>query len=1084
MKSVKILFFLCMVLCGVPAVAFGDTIILEDPVIYPDNEENRAYITAALQDAAFFVETVYKGTFELTGSVFDSPAGETAGRGVKKGQADFLLTVHAVNQPDSKVISLNLKRISDEKEAEPVPFLGEWQEGAGDDFGRSIYYMWASIFDFNIGPETKKPVYVDEFPVDMIPKAAMPLENVQLYPYSLAVTHEGNIIIAANSIALQLDRHFRIIDFPGKKLVEEGNYTYAYGTGVTPGGTIYFRPSTGNDIYAIYPGTDRPKRIRTGISGAGPFAVLPDGSAVLVDIAGQRAVLISGKNRLDLDIFPQEYSYVTALCAGPEGNIWVKDTMDKHIRIYSPEGKLLNAIMPLASTADLGGVKGIAVYRNGDFILLSATALMKFTKNGAPLWRLDEIPSPDAQGFAQVMGAGVDSDTGCIYMTDLSGRRIFKLLDRDYAAAEDADLAFEEELIAVNKELEADPYSSGAFTRKAELYEEAGSVEAAMVNWERVLESDPFAYEAEDRLSALEMRLLKNKAEILRGRTLELLATLGPESARKLYSETVQVFEQILFRNPGDSAAERELQGLREEFLRSEGGPAGKKKPIQVVNVQIERLFPSLLQYYRQYPAGSVTIKNTLDTPITEVKASVFIKNFMDFPSETAVIGSMVPGVSAVMELPVQFNRTVFSLEEDLPVQVQVSVHYFAEGEARQVETYKTSTLYRRTALSWDDSAKLAAFIMPNEEIVSRFSHRVVSALDDAPGFRLSSAFLRAATICDALGVYGIDYIEDPSSPITSVLENADVVDTVRFPRTTLYYRSGDCDDSTALACSLLESAGVPTAIMTSPGHVFFAFDTGEPAANAWQYTSGQCEVIIRNDRVWIPVEATILDKGFFAAWKEASRDIRRYGGSGEIEFLSVRESWRTYPSLPLPESALTIIEPAPERVAARRDGSLGEIKSSLYEEVIADILAEMAAADTRSRVKMLNKAGILHARFGEDRRAEESFGEAMKIAPRSVSSYINMANLKLLRDEPREALAFLERGRDVRSSSVMINALLAKTYFQIGEQRKARDFYRIVEERSPETAESLAYIESSGGTARAADAGSTESLFWDIEEE
>jgi tetratricopeptide (TPR) repeat protein len=231
-------------------------------------------------------------------------------------------------------------------------------------------------------------------------------------------------------------------------------------------------------------------------------------------------------------------------------------------------------------------------------------------------------------------------------------------------------------------------------------------------------------------------------------------------------------------------------------------------------------------------------------------------------------------------------------------------------------------------------------------------------------------------------------------------------------------------------------------------------------------------------------VEATILYKGFFAAWEEASRDIRRYSGSGEIEFLPVRESWRTYPSLPLPESALTIIEPAPERVAARRDGSLVEVKASLYEEVLADIEAEMAAADTRSRTKMLNKAGILHARFGEDRRAEESFSEAMRIMPRSVSSYINMANLKLLRDEPREALTFLEQGRDVRSSSVMINALLAKTYYQIGEQGKARDFYRIVEEQSPGAAETLAYIESSGGTVRAADAGSTESLFWDIEEE
>ena len=215
----------------------------------------------------------------------------------------------------------------------------------------------------------------------------------------------------------------------------------------------------------------------------------------------------------------------------------------------------------------------------------------------------------------------------------------------------------------------------------------------------------------------------------------------------------------------------------------SEGGPSGRRQPIRIISVKMEKLFPSLLQYYRKYPAGIVTVKNTLDIPVTNVKASVFIKNFMDFPSETGPVSTIEPDVSADYGASVQLNRSVFSLEEDLPVQVQISVSYVAEGEEQVVETYKTSTLYRRTALSWDDSGKLAAFIMPNEEIVSRFSHRVVSAAEDAIGFRLSSAFLRGATICDAVGTYGIEYIEDPSSPITSVLENAAVVDTVRFSR-------------------------------------------------------------------------------------------------------------------------------------------------------------------------------------------------------------------------------------------------------------------------------------------------------------
>ena len=37
----------------------------------------------------------------------------------------------------------------------------------------------------------------------------------------------------------------------------------------------------------------------------------------------------------------------------------------------------------------------------------------------------------------------------------------------------------------------------------------------------------------------------------------------------------------------------------------------------------------------------------------------------------------------------------------------------------------------------------------------------------------------------------------------------------------------GDCDDSTALYCSLLESVGIKTALIQLPNHVLMAFDLG-----------------------------------------------------------------------------------------------------------------------------------------------------------------------------------------------------------------------------------------------------------------
>ena len=223
MKSVG--FFVLCVLLSLTFVSFlsAETIFLEDPMIYPDTAENRAYITTVLQDASFFVKTVYQGKLDLVGSVFSFDARTAVEKDRNdnpadlKARADFVLTVNAVNQPESKVVSLNLSRPSDGKTAETVTFLGEWKAGVGDDYGRSIYYMWASIFDFDVGPDASPPEYVDEFPMDMIPKTSLPVENAQLYPYSLAVGNTGNVVVAGNSLAIEVDSRFRILGFPGKQ---------------------------------------------------------------------------------------------------------------------------------------------------------------------------------------------------------------------------------------------------------------------------------------------------------------------------------------------------------------------------------------------------------------------------------------------------------------------------------------------------------------------------------------------------------------------------------------------------------------------------------------------------------------------------------------------------------------------------------------------------------------------------------------------------------------------------------------------------------------------------------------------------
>jgi tetratricopeptide (TPR) repeat protein len=484
------------------------------------------------------------------------------------------------------------------------------------------------------------------------------------------------------------------------------------------------------------------------------------------------------------------------------------------------------------------------------------------------------------------------------------------------------------------------------------------------------------------------------------------------------------------------------------------------------------------MQQYRDQPVGTVTVHNILDEEVRDLKASLFIDGYMDFPTESTPLRRLKAREKAELDLKVLFNTSVFDLQEDLPVQARIEVSYQSSRGVEKTSKVETLMLYRKTALVWDDSAKLAAFVMPNEEIVSTFAHRVSDIGEAEKRYRLSSRLFRGMRICDALGSYRITYIEDPDSPISKVLGKTAVVDTVRFPRTTLLIRSGDCDDTSALLGSLLESVGIGTAIMTSPGHVFLAFNTGEPEENQWLFTHRNLQVLIHGGTVWLPVETTVLEEGFMPAWEYASELVQKY--RKKVEFLPVREQRDRYPPLPLPVTDLGVFEPPEREVDTIFSNSLRAVEDTLYGESLKLLKDRLEAQRGKAAVRVRNQIGVLHARFGKDREAEAALSHCLAEAPDFTAAYLNLANLKLLRGELEEAAEIARTGLQRNPNSALLNVFLALYHNRKGEPHRASTYLDKVRSSSPELAQRYSYLaDTSSAQARA---GSKEdlSLIWD----
>ncbi len=673
---------------------------------------------------------------------------------------------------------------------------------------------------------------------------------------------------------------------------------------------------------------------------------------------------LQGRKRYEFEIYTSEWSYVAGMAVGPEGNLWVYDSFEKRLRIHSPDCTLIDSVARIIDPSSPVSASSLAVFDNGAFVIGANNVLLGFRRDGTPLWRLEEVQG--ASGFAEqvplVYHLAVDPGHGIIYVVDGLGRRIWKLVDWSTAGELGAENPLERRLAELSAQ---DPVA--AVVAKAAIYEEAGALQMAQVQWERVLEENPFHSQANQEIGRLRTaQQLANAAE-LGEQTLGTLQTLGPESARQSFSQVVQIYERILSSNPGHTVASKALRELRAAFDAASGAAAGKKPPITIRSLNVNNLFPSLMQTYRTNPVGVLEVVNELDAPVTDLTASLSLRRYTDFPTDTETVARIAPGESATLDLRVILNDSVFDVQEHLPVQAQVAVRYVVEGEQQEVLRAIPVTLQSSTALIWDESAKLASFITPNEGSVTAFAHRV-SRVDEALDvYRLSDKLFQAMRVCDAVGTHSVHYIEDPESPIANILGNSEWVDAVRFPRTTLLIQSGDCDDTTALLASLLKSIGIRTAILTSPGHVFMAFDSGEPEENLLLFQSLQLEAVARDGRVWIPVETTVLGDGLLAAWLEGSRLLRAHTERGEIEFIPVHEVRQEYPPLSLPGSTFNVVEPVTAAIDELFDESVVGVVERMYDNGLSSLQQRLASRSRSDALKIRNQIGILHARFGEE---------------------------------------------------------------------------------------------------------------------
>ncbi len=504
-------------------------------------------------------------------------------------------------------------------------------------------------------------------------------------------------------------------------------------------------------------------------------------------------------------------------------------------------------------------------------------------------------------------------------------------------------------------------------------------------------------------------------------------------------------------------------------------GAGGGKANLRI-EPTLSPVFPLFYSYYDEHPLGSVDLKNNSPSAVQDVSASFFVKEYMEQPKVFYRAPALDRNQAVTVPVQALFERSIFDVTAETKVAGEITVTYKYLGAETTERKPVTVTINNRNAMTWDDDRKAAAFVTATDPDVMLFAKSIASdAASRSVPSAINSNFRIAMALFQAMGLQGVGYVTDPTTPYGSALGKEMAIDYLQFPMQTLAYRAGDCDDLSILYSALLEAAGVRTAFITAPGHIYMAFDLGMRPEDARATFTNPQSLIVRENETWIPIEITLVRKGFTEAWRSGAVDWQTNNPKGDAKFMVVRDAWQEY----RPVSASRVLKesvrlPDSDSTFKAYTAELNRFLGIDLKPRIAELQNQLKTDRTNAR--LMNKLGVLYARYGLLTDARIQFEAAVraggKEAPTAV--LVNLGNVSYLNGSYADAVSYYNKALEKTPGAAGALRGLALASYETGDTKSVDSALDRLKTADPESANKLAALGSgtaSESQARAASA-------------
>jgi tetratricopeptide (TPR) repeat protein len=525
----------------------------------------------------------------------------------------------------------------------------------------------------------------------------------------------------------------------------------------------------------------------------------------------------------------------------------------------------------------------------------------------------------------------------------------------------------------------------------------------------------------------------------------------------------------------GGTPVERQPLPQKPSPLEGQPQQARPGMGVQVSNISLADIYPVFYKFYDDHPIGTAKLHNVEKVPVQSVRVSVFVKEFMDDPKEVKGPDTLAPGAEASIDLYGLLKKNVLENTEDTKVSAKITLQYSLNGKTLVSDSVQTVKVLKRNSLTWDDDKKAAAFASPNDPTAVKFAKNVAAIVNGKGNQAVEQNLRLAAAIHDALTLYGLTYTSDPVATLNS---DNKTVDYIQFPQQTLDYRSGKCSDFSALYAAMFEAVGIETAFITIPGHIYMAFALTMSPDEARAAFTHKDDLIIVNDKVWVPIEITLREGGFVKAWQYGAKEWRENLAKKQAVLYPLHEAWKTYEPVGYSSGASDIKIPAESKIVLAFSNDLDTfVKGEIGQQEVALTAAVSKANTTPEKSKALNRLAVLHSRFGLYDLARKELQQILA-KDEYAAALINMGNIYFREGNDDKALEYYNRAaaKDPKNPIVLLS--LARANHALENYSLAKKAYAALQVADPNLASRFAYLDLRGEEAtRAADASGAKAV-------